>query len=478
MRGMATIRTVAVSAVLVLGLLPTPAGAQTGTTFSVTRTDDPVPGTCDPGDCSLREAVLAANAEVGTPTILLSSATYELTIVGPESPMTRDLDVTSDMVVVGTGPSSTVIDANGATTAARIFDISGTSTLTATGLTLGGGRESGAAAVNVNFGSAFLLSDAVVTDNESPSLAGAINAQGSTTLTLTDVLVSGNQAGGVGGAIISTGTTTMTNVTITGNRTTSFAGGLLVNSGTATLNNVTITDNAADTNNSGGETGGGIDHAGGTVIIKNSIVAGNRVGTGSTGPDCSGTITSQGHNVLGDPSGCSWTAGPGDAIGANPQLGPLADNGGLSRTHALNAGSPALDRGQGCAGTDQRGAPRTGACDSGAYELVLCQGIVVNEVGTEAGDVITAGNGNDGVLALGGNDRVNALGGNDGVCAGSGNDRVSGGGGKDRLSGEGGKDRLRGQGGSDRLKGGPGKDTCVGGGGKDRAACETEKQIP
>jgi hypothetical protein len=53
---------------------------------------------------------------------------------------------------------------------------------------------------------------------------------------------------------------------------------------------------------------------------------------------------------------------------ADPQLEPLADNGGPTETMALPAGSPAIDVSQDCPEHDQRGMPRVGDCDSGAYE--------------------------------------------------------------------------------------------------------------
>lgn len=63
----------------------------------------------------------------------------------------------------------------------------------------------------------------------------------------------------------------------------------------------------------------------------------------------------------------------GDRAGTNPLLGPLAGNGGPTQTMALQAGSPAIDGGDGagCPATDQRGVPRPGgaACDVGAFEI-------------------------------------------------------------------------------------------------------------
>ncbi len=154
-----------------------------------------------------------------------------------------------------------------------------------------------------------------------------------------------------------------------------------------TLEYVTITENG----------GHGI-LAGQTVTVGNSIVAGN------TGPltypypggsvysdvDCWGPINTLGHNLVGNiASGaiCSgWSSPLGDIKGGgaapvvDPLLGPLQDNGGLRSTHALLAGSPAIDAGNACGRFDQRGLDRpadggTGSsiCDIGSYEAnALC----------------------------------------------------------------------------------------------------------
>ncbi len=64
--------------------------------------------------------------------------------------------------------------------------------------------------------------------------------------------------------------------------------------------------------------------------------------------------------------------------GVDALLGPLADNGGQTSTHALLAGSPAIDAGDdgACPAEDQRGEPRpSGAgCDVGAFELAVVVG--------------------------------------------------------------------------------------------------------
>jgi hypothetical protein len=69
----------------------------------------------------------------------------------------------------------------------------------------------------------------------------------------------------------------------------------------------------------------------------------------------SGTIVSLGYNLTSDNGGGFLTV-TGDQINANPLLGPLQNNGGTTPTHALQAGSPAIDAGNSSGSlNDQRG---------------------------------------------------------------------------------------------------------------------------
>jgi hypothetical protein len=83
-------------------------------------------------------------------------------------------------------------------------------------------------------------------------------------------------------------------------------------------------------------------------------------------------VSSQGDNISSDLN-CGL-AGPGDQNNLNPLLGPLANNGGFTQTHALLPGSPAIDAvtHNPCPppNTDQRGflRPAGPACDIGAFE--------------------------------------------------------------------------------------------------------------
>jgi hypothetical protein len=81
-------------------------------------------------------------------------------------------------------------------------------------------------------------------------------------------------------------------------------------------------------------------------------------------------IQTLGYN-LSDDTSCNLDAGGDRREGSDPRIGPLADNGGLTMTHALLTGSPAIDTGIAVPGitTDQRGVARVGRPDIGAYEV-------------------------------------------------------------------------------------------------------------
>src|SRR5436309_761481 len=83
-----------------------------GTAFVVSKTADTADGVCD-SDCSLREAIIAANANPGADTINLPPGTYTLTIsgAGENAGAAGDLDVTQDLTLSGGGSVGTIIQA-------------------------------------------------------------------------------------------------------------------------------------------------------------------------------------------------------------------------------------------------------------------------------------------------------------------------------------------------------------------------------
>ena len=121
--------------------------------------------------------------------------------------------------------------------------------------------------------------------------------------------------------------------------------------------------------------GGGIHNDSGTITFENTIIGGNSSA-------CFGTLTSQGHNLVQNVAGCSIAGDlTGNITGQDPLLGPLQDNGGPTFTHALLAGSPAIDAGNDGAApaTDQRGTSRPQGLfsDIGAFEVIIATAVPV-----------------------------------------------------------------------------------------------------
>ncbi|HKO44879.1 MAG TPA: choice-of-anchor Q domain-containing protein [Pyrinomonadaceae bacterium] len=190
-------------------------------------------------------------------------------------------------------------------------------------------------------------------------------------------------------------------------------GGAIANANTATLNikHATISLNNAQAGNTGVNqpginlparlaaegTGGGIRVGPGSVTLENTIIAGNTAANGLgdntgapvPGPDVDGTVVSNGHNLLGNATEATGFTGPGDLIGANPMLAPLADNGGPTETMELLPGSDAIDAGVAAgATTDQRGEPRT-VDDPGVPNEATSDGTDIGAFETEVACVLT-----------------------------------------------------------------------------------------
>ncbi|MBC8078125.1 MAG: right-handed parallel beta-helix repeat-containing protein, partial [Chloroflexales bacterium] len=387
--------------VAVLVTLAWPALAQAAT-IAVNTTADEINAD---GDCSLREALTAANTDVavdacpagsGADSITLPAGTYTLTIAGSGA-AAGDLDITDDLMLVGSGPLNTIIDANGLD---RVFAISSESVANISNVTISGGNSgiAGGSGIYVNNSTAtltrvrvsnnvpnggiFLVGTAsltVVDSRVEQNTGHGIAMQSTTTATILYSTISGNTADDTGGGIISNGTLTVVNSTISGNMALNYGGGI-ASSGATSLLNVTIANNTANSDANAFGTGGGVYiYGGGVLRARNTLIGGNADNSSlSPDPDCSGTLTSEGYNLIENTSGCVIAGSAfGNITGITPILGPLQNNGGPTFTHALLAGSPAIDAGNalGCADqnavdltTDQRGFLRTALCDMGAYE--------------------------------------------------------------------------------------------------------------
>lgn len=390
-------------------------------TFAVDRTDDVTTGTCSAAanDCSLRGAIMAANALAGTDTVSLQSAAAYTLSLGPADSTpgslvaaSGDLDITDALVIDGNSATVSGGDID------RVFDIGnagGTSfavtinQLVITGghptgfLSYGGGLNVRGAALTLNscriFGNTTL--EGSVYDNGGGISVNSLLPNTPASLSLTDCTVSGNHGQNGGGIVLggssnatilrstidnNTGhgavgggglfvagfaaTATIDNSTVSLNTATINGGGLYLYNGSATISQATMALNNAAQGGGALPQGGTVDSSTGGGVLTSKL--GLWANSAATHPDISGTVGSQGYNLFQSATG-TLGAVASDLVNLNPLLGALADNGGPTFTHALLPGSPAINTGDPAfsgLSTDQRGQARKqgGRVDIGAYE--------------------------------------------------------------------------------------------------------------
>jgi CSLREA domain-containing protein len=353
-------------------------------TLTVNTLDDNDFGACFPslGHCSLREAVNAANFSGDVSAIVFEPGLTGTITVGSELRLETPMNIN--------GPGASVITVSGNSDASPAFHLI-SSGVTLSDLTI---ADANSAIVVASTGSG-TVTNIYFLNNDAPGGGGAIAVASSGAISV-DRCTFFNNTGNGGGAISNgDGTVVISNSTISGNGALAFSGGGISQngSGSVTIVNTTITGNTA------GASGGGIRVFSGTVNIRNTIVAGNSATT--SGPDVFGAFISNGHNLIGNSDGSSGFGASGDQVGTgaapiNPLLGPLQNNGGLTFTHALLSGSPAIDAGDDCVTlasgsggclvtplmTDQRGtgfdrkvdgnSDGVTTVDIGAYEAAAC----------------------------------------------------------------------------------------------------------
>ena len=423
----------------------------------------PGDGTCETatgnGICTLRAAVAEANALAGTDIINIDPAitliqvsgqisiTSDMTINGnfpssptiqniaPVSTTSRVLNITNFLVnlnrltitggnVTGNGGgiqnvgtltiTSCVIEGNNANGAGGTGGgIRSTNTLTIMNSTISGNASIASTSGGLSFaGSNLTIAHTMIFGNGAFGNGGGMNISATVSVAINNSTISNNTAGASsGGMFANRGTitnTTISNNTANGALATDGGGGLRIQAGvnSVSLTSCTITANSAPNSTTGARSG--IWHETGTLNITNSIIAANVAQ--DIQRDGTGVITSAGFNLIGEntsvttefpaglPSGTNYVGT--DAVPLNPMLGPLAYNGGRTFTHALLAGSIAIDKGHASGTTsDQRsyirtidlsGTPNTpggDGSDIGSFEYVSAPLLVVSIGGrvTDAG---------------------------------------------------------------------------------------------
>ena len=324
--------------------------------FSTVTPDILVSTTADAGPGSLRQAItdVADGGVIG----------FEPALAGGRIAL-ADRFLIQDKSITIDGPSDhgITIDGDGVTILFRVFPTGG---LTLRNATLTGSSGSSGAI----------------------STSGTVRIENST-ITGNHAVEEGSAGDGFGGGIShSGGSLTVVNSTISGNIADQRGGGIgsLASSGSITLIHSTVTGNSSPDDHAGGIY---IREPGLDLVLQNSIVAANSAPTNANCEIDSGVDAAYlGTNLLGD-ADCLPRAE--DIVAADPILGPLADNGGPTRTRALLPGSPAIETAvQACASTpvDQRyvARPQGSSCDIGAFEF---EGFVTPPLAIDGGGTVS-----------------------------------------------------------------------------------------
>jgi CSLREA domain-containing protein len=299
------VRTVSALAALAVAVLASPAGAAT---YRVTMRTDPAPGACTAGHCSLREAVLAANASLGVAdTIVLPKArVYTLTLAGTDDGgMAGDLDITNDPLrIVHTGRGKATIDGAGFD---RVFDVFLGGPLTLEKLVVRNGNVAGPNGYGggIRARAKVTLLRTNVTGNVASGCGGGIHMENGARLVLKNARVTGNRAGSDGGGISAScfgtgGAVTIERSTIASNRGdadsngTGRGGGIYLQTNDGRLSTITRT---TWTRNRTGSEGGGIYTDLGRVRMTSSTVSWNTSGSNGGGIEIDGTNPFVGINL-------------------------------------------------------------------------------------------------------------------------------------------------------------------------------------
>ncbi|MFK7803131.1 MAG: choice-of-anchor Q domain-containing protein [Anaerolineae bacterium] len=224
------------------------------------------------GDCSLREAIIAANSDTavdgcpagnGADMISLPAGTYTFAIAGEDEndSMTGDLDLLSEMNIVGADAQLTVINAAGLD---RVFHLHEASVVEISGLTISGGDSmttfaGGGGILNEGL---LTLTDVIITDNDGRLSGGGFTNTFRGNVTLDSVQIIGNRSlgsdlfsthfGGFGGGFVNYGIAVVDQSQIVGNETDGSGGGIYNGGeGQLTVTNSEVSQNTAGTDGGG-----------------------------------------------------------------------------------------------------------------------------------------------------------------------------------------------------------------------------------
>jgi CSLREA domain-containing protein len=281
------------------------------TVNSAADVGDAVPGNgvCEtaPGNglCTLRAAIRETNALGGAHSVVLPAlppgGSYLFTLAGgnEDAAAAGDLDITSQLTLQGGGAANTIIDANGAATGDRAFEIHAGAALTLTSVTVRRGTHTTAGGGLRNFGR-LNLSDSVVISNtlmgtSTADTGGGLSNEPGAVSNIQRVVFQSNVSSGQGGGIWNGGTLTASTSLIVTNTAAFFGGGIHTDFGTTVIHHSLLERNAASggggfslsgdettvlhgtavLSNTAEEGGGGLVYFGSDLVVRNSTFVGN-----------------------------------------------------------------------------------------------------------------------------------------------------------------------------------------------------------
>ena len=300
--------------------------------YTVTDLADPGNGVCD-SDCTLREAVTAANAHPGLDQVVFRSGlSGAITLDGTQIAAAGPIGIY--------GPGANVLTVSGAN-ASRVFDLQSGGPVTIAGLTVTKGSTAGGGGGIYNAGAvALTIQNSTVSGNTTTGNGGGIYSNGGS-MTLQRSTVSGNSAAGLGAGVrLHYSGATIQDSTISSN----LGYGMSLSHSSPTIQSSTMDGNA----------GHGIYEFYSHAYLTSTVVAdsiGSDVGVGLF------SALSAGFSLIENTAGTSITATGPNLAGIDPALGNLAPNGGPTLTQFPTTSSPLLDKGSGGL-TDQRGKQR------------------------------------------------------------------------------------------------------------------------
>jgi hypothetical protein len=327
-------------------------------------------------ECTIRDAIAAADAAAGADTITLPAGTIALS--------EGALAISGPVTIQG-APERTTLDPE---YSGRILDIaSGAVTLSRVVLARGQSPDVLGGAALLQRGGTVTL-DRVVVDANSTNHAGGALLQQSGSLTITDSEVRAGHGFSGGGLFVASGTTTIDRTLWLSNDGSTGGGGAIFNGGGA----LTVTNSTFAANSANSAHGGAIYAGAGSTTLRNvtfeaNTASGNNGGGSALWADAAVTTSNvlfgnsaYQDNCAGiDPTDQGGSVDTGSSCGVassnrSVRLGPLDSNGGIARSLLPWADSAGPDEGDNatCTGFDQRSATRahdaTDRCDAGAVE--------------------------------------------------------------------------------------------------------------